>query len=200
MFRRHGFFIFTIFQKKGMQKNIFPLLIGCTLLLVSCEFQCSVGGDKKSKNETVTNSVREENGVVITNNINIKAAGIKLKSAVLKLPNGERVPDDNVVGLGEKINLIITLDSNWAIEKGKTFIGASEKITTDDGTVVLNAGDLFLEYDENGVDPMDAKIIRLNAVITKPATAVKYFKVDFRVWDKKGTAEVTGDYKFYVKK
>lgn len=183
-----------------MQKNILPALAACTLLLVSCEFKCSVGGDKKEKSEMVTPSVREENGAVITNNINIKATGVQLKSAVLKLVSGERVPDDNVVSVGEKINLVIILDSAWTVENDRSFIGASEKITTDGGVTALNAGDLFLQYDETGVDPVDAKVIRLNAVITKPGPEVKYYKVDFRVWDKKGTAEIIGDYKFYIKK
>ena len=99
-----------------------------------------------------------------------------------------------------KIILTIELDSTWTIENEKTFIGASEKISTSSGEVVLSAADLFSDYDESGVSPTDAKYIRLNAVITKSDVKVDYYLVTFRVWDKKGTAEINGNYKFYLKK
>lgn len=185
-----------------MQKNNFLLLLICSILLISCDFQCSIGDTKKpaASGKNVSSTIKNENGAVITNGINITASGIKLKSATLKLENGERVSDDNMVGLNEKIIMLLELDSTWTIENGKTFIGAAEKITTSTGYDVLTAADLFSDYDESGVSPTDAKYIRLNAVITKADTKVDYYLVTFRVWDKKGTAEIRGDYKFYLKK
>lgn len=185
-----------------MLKNNFILLLLCSFLLVSCEFQCSVGGDKNKsgKGKTVTSSLKDENGALISNGINIKTNGVKLKSAILELANGERVSDDNMVNLNEKIYLALKLDSTWTVIDNKSFIGASEKMTTSKGNTVLNAADLFSAYDETGVNPVDAKEIRLNAVVTSQSNDIKYYQVDFRVWDKKGTAEITGDYKFSIKK
>ena len=185
-----------------MQKNNILLLLICSLVLISCDFQCSIGDTKKPSagGKNVTSTIKTENGAVISNGINITGKGIKLKSATLKLENGERVSDDNMVGLNEKIILTIELDRTWTIENEKTFIGASEKISTSSGEVVLSAADLFSDYDESGVSPTDAKYIRLNAVITKSDVKVDYYLVTFRVWDKKGTAEINGNYKFYLKK
>ncbi|MEJ0103250.1 MAG: hypothetical protein WDO19_12130 [Bacteroidota bacterium] len=41
--------------------------------------------------------------------------------------------------------------------------------------------------------------ITLSAVINGIDKLYDYFLVSFRVWDKKGTGEVTGSYKLYLK-
>lgn len=185
-----------------MQKNNFMLLFICSAVLISCDFKCSIGEDKKASAEgkNVSSSIKTENGAVISNGINITSSGVKLKSATLQLEDGKRVPDDNMVGLNEKIIMIIELDSTWTIENERTFIGASERISTNTGYDVLSAADLFSDYDATGVSPTDAKYIRLNAVITKSDDAVSYYLVDFKVWDKKGSGVIKGNYKFYLKK
>ena len=135
MFTRHGFFltesigflynmllnykIFYYFTEKTiMQKNNFMLLFICSAVLISCDFKCSIGEDKKASAEgkNVSSSIKTENGAVISNGINITSSGVKLKSATLQLEDGKRVPDDNMVGLNEKIIMIIELDSTWTIE------------------------------------------------------------------------------------
>ena len=64
---------------------------------------------------------------------------------------------------------------------------------------MLNEPDLFAAYTENGVNPADAGMITLSAVITRVEKLVKYFEVSFRVWDKKSNDHVTGSYKLYLK-
>ncbi len=173
----------------------------CSFFLMSCEFQCSVGSDKNgSKGKEVASSVRTENGATITNGINIKTSSVKLKSATLELENGERLSDDNMVSLNQKIYLSIILENTWKVENNRSFIGASEKIITDDGSEVLNAEDLFSNFDESGIDPEDGKAIRLNAVVTSENKLVKHYLVKFRIWDKKSDAHIEGDYTFYIKK
>jgi hypothetical protein len=162
--------------------------------LCSCKFSCNAG-------ETSSNTVSGPsvvNGIRISNGIDITASGVKVKSAVLKLDGGVNVPDDNVVNANQKIYLVIELEDNWTITDGKSFIGASELITTNTGTTLMNAADLFKDYTLTGVDPNDAKYIQINAVITKNDPSVSYYKVAFRVWDKKGDAEIKGGYKFYI--
>ncbi len=182
-----------------MPRNVISSLIIVCIALSSCKFECSVGGDTGTKSSQAS-SPKEKNGTLIANNIDLTVKNIKVKTASLQLIDKSRVADDNVIKLGEKVYLVLQLDSNWTVENGKSFIGASEKVSTDKGEVVLHAEDLFADYSVSGVDPSDAKLIQLNAVITKEVPGITYYKVDFRVWDKKGDAEITGNYKFYIKK
>jgi len=177
------------------------LYISCALLLSSCEFKCSVGGgssDKKDSSKTVSSTIIEKDGTVLTNNISLTATGIKVTKATLLLQDGSRVADDNVVNLEEKIKLALYMGDGWKLRDGKAFLGASEKITTESGETIVNAEDLFSTVTD-GLDPEDAKNIKLSASISKDSGISKYYNVHFRVWDKVGTAEITGDYKFYIK-
>ncbi len=175
----------------------FPLLLIICLFVSSCKFSCNTGNTGKSGSNTVSGPA-VVNGALISNGIDITASGIKIKSATLKLDGGVKVSDDNVVNLNQKIYLVIELEDKWTVADGKSFIGASEKITTSKGYEVLNAADLFKDNTLSGFDPNDTKYIQLDAVITKNDPSISYYKVDFRVWDKKGDAEVKGSYKFYL--
>jgi hypothetical protein len=180
-----------------MYGKLSPLLLLIALLLSSCKFSCNVNEGSKPAGKTVSGPAMV-NGALVSNSIDVAATGVKLKSATLQFEDGTRVPDDNVVKLNQKINLLLQLDNTWKMIDGKSFIGASEKITTSSGYEMLNAADLFKDYSVSGVDPTDAKYIRLNAVITKADPSVSYYKVEFRVWDKKGDGEIKGSYQFYI--
>ena len=173
----------------------------CCILLSSCEFNCSIGkkSDDPKDTKTVTNSVTEKNGTIITNNISLSSKGFKIKKATLLLPDDTRVSDDNVVELNQKIKLAIFIDEGWKLKNGKIFPGASEKMSTDDGVTVLNAEDLFADNTTSGFNAEDGKEISLTAYVSKENTGVKYYMVNFRVWDKNSDAEITGHYKFYIK-
>lgn len=173
-----------------------------TLLLTSCEFKCQVGNlDKKDETSSPGKTVANNAGNTKTlNDIEIKSREMVVNRAFLASESGDLLPSGNTVALGEKINLVINIDSGWKETDGKTFIGATEIITTDNGAEILNSGDLFAAYNETGVDPSDAKVITLRARITKePTIPVDHYLVTFRVWDKKGSGEITGRYKFHIK-
>jgi len=210
---RHGSFYFTP-MKSGVfsfslyinQMNMNTIktwaFYACICLcLSSCEFNCSIGkkDDEANKSKTISSSTTEKDGAILTNNIELSAKGVKVTKATLLLPDGSRVSDDNVVNLNEKIQLVVSTGDGWNLKNGKVFVGASEKITTDGGTAVVNAEDLFKDYSNTGFDPKDAKLITLSAVITDELTSIKYYTVTFRIWDKNGDAEITGEYKFYIK-
>jgi len=95
--------------------------------------------------------------------------------------------------------VIIKLDTGWVKENGKSFIGASERISTSAGKVVVNADDIFKDYEVTGVDMEDAKFISLSAVIKQADPGLDEFVVKFRVWDKKGSGEIRGKYNFKIK-
>lgn len=175
-------------------------IIMVSFLLSSCDFSCSVGDKSKIKGKTVTSKDNSAlNGAIIKNDIDLEATGVKLKEAYLMDANRNMIAE-NEARLGEKIYLVIKLDTGWVKENGKSFVGASERIVTSAGKVIVNADDIFKDYETEGLDPVDAKVISLSAMITQADSGVDNFTVQFRVWDKKGEGEVKGKYKFKLKK
>ena len=171
----------------------------CCIVLSSCNFTV---GDKKAdvKTKEVTSKDNTAlNGAIIKNNIDLDVTGVKLKEAYLTDADYKPLTE-NKAGLGEKIYIIIRLDTGWVKEKGKSFIGASEKIITSAGRVVVSADDIFKDDELTGLDAKDTKVISLSAIITQADPGVNDFEVQFRVWDKKGAGEVKGKYYFSLKK
>ena len=172
--------------------------IGC-IVLNSCTFSV---GDKKAelKTKTVTSEDNTTlNGATIKNDIEVDATGVKVKEVYLV--DAEYKPlTENKARVGEKIHIVIKMDTGWVKENGKSFIGASERILTSSGKVIVSADDIFKEQELTGLDPEDTKVISLSAIITQADPGIDNFEVQFRVWDKKGTGEVKGKYYFSLKK
>ena len=150
----------------------------------------------KPKAKTVTTTIPF---TTFDNGIKMKIKGFKVKAAALYFDDQTKVPEDNMVELDQRINLLITIESGWKAEDGKVFPGGSEIIKLNTGYEVLRSDDLFKAYDETGVSPEDAAYITLKAIITKLDDKKKFIIVTFRVWDKKGSSEITGTYKFHIK-
>jgi hypothetical protein len=171
------------------------------ITLSSCKFQCSFGdsAEKQTKSTTVSSTDNNAmNGAVVKNDIEIEATGIKLKDAYLTDANYKPLTE-NETKVGDKIYLIINLDTGWTKMNNKSFIGASERIATTSGKIVVDAPDIFKDYEETGVSAKDAETISLSALITQADIDIKDFTVQFRVWDKKGSGEIKGKYKFKIK-
>jgi hypothetical protein len=167
------------------------------VLLTSCDFNCSVGGKKAKTVSSGDNTTL--NGAIIKNDIDLEVTGVKVKEVYL-VDAGNNLLAENKAGLNEKIYLVLKLDTGWVKENGKSFIGASERILTPAGRVVVSADDIFKDYETTGIDPADSKLITLSALISQADEGLEEFTVNFRVWDKKGSGEVKGKYKFRLKK
>ena len=169
-------------------------------ILSGCEFNCSVG---KTDNGTTTKTVTSENaggvtGTVIKNEIELEASDIKVSRAYLSVNNGIFL-DSNVVNLKQKISCTAVADTGWTKINGKSFIGTSEKVTGSDGTVLLDAKDLFIEYDSTGLSAEDAKVITISATVSSKIPGIDMYKVYFKIWDKKANGMITGKFKFRVR-
>jgi len=176
----------------------FPLAgwLFVSFILTSCEFHCSVNG--KPEEKTGANAPVHQDGATIYNNIQLKTNKLKINKAYLITKDGERIADDNFVDFTTPVKLILLIDSGWNVEDGKTLLGASEKIATESGRVLLDEKDLFGSTGE--IDEDDAKVIALTATITIDKNAPpSTFVVSFRVWDKKGEGYAEGSYKLYSK-
>jgi len=167
----------------------------CTLILASCSVSTGPSEANTQSKEKIDNNSRSTK---IKNNITFTTNTLKITQAFLMLENGKLISDENTVTVGEKVTMRLITDDGFKIENDKVKLGASEKITTNSGEVVLEEVDMFAAY-ADGVAPEDAKYITLSAEITKLDRLYDYFVVSFRVWDKQSAAEAVGSYKFYIK-
>lgn len=177
-------------------RSMFLSLLFTSVVLTSCEFHCSVGdkGETKDANPPVV-----KDGASIYNGIEVKSNGVKVNKAYLIYEDGTRVKDDNFVDFKQPVKVAIFVDEGWTEKDGKVFLGASEKVTTDDGKVVLDEADIFAN-DTVGATPSDAKIITItfSLKLEKEIQPTK-FNVNFKVWDKNGEGYVEGQYKLSSK-
>ena len=182
-----------------MAKYLFALSI-IVGLITSCNNDQQKNADTKNKVEKTqkmtTSNLR--NNIKIRNDINIKAEGIDLSQAFLLYDDGTLVPETNETGVGKPVKMRLIIDNGWKEQDGKVSIGASEKIETSDGELMLDEKDLFAAMPIINAD--DAKVITLTANISSLDKLYDYFLVSFKVWDKNGTGQITGNYKLYHKR
>ena len=191
--------IYFAMKNNSMSSRFIQLAMVCCMLS-SCQFQCSMGDKKTVEGKTVSSGDPSElTGATIKNNIDVEAKGVKLAQAYL-MDENRAWKESNTAALNEKIYLTLKLDTGWTKIDGKSFIGASERVTDKNGVVVLDSDDLFKDYDTSGMPSDIASLVNLSAVISKlPSSGVTGFTVKFKVWDKKGSGEVSGTYDFTIK-
>jgi hypothetical protein len=190
----------AFFEKNCLMHNKLFLPLCLAVMLTSCEFSVSTKKDDKISTKEISSS--ESTGALtganIQNDIDLDAKGLKVKEAYL-MDDNRNLLTTNEVREGEKIRCVVVLDTGWTKYEDKSFVGASEKIISGSGSVVLDEADLFKDYTESGVSATDAKILSVTATITRKEPGIDDYKVQFRMWDKKGDGEVTGSFKFKVK-
>src|SRR5215213_2743726 len=157
----------------------------------------------KNKNEDDEKKARDrgdqenENKKEILNDISIETKGsVEVYKTFLSYESGDPVPSSNSTSLGNPIYLNLNITKGWKEDEGAVSLGAFQRISSDNGTVFLDEPDLFQNY--NSISADDAKIIRLKAVVNNKTGPIKYFVVDYKVWDKNSDGVIRGSYKFYV--
>lgn len=178
-------------------KRIIAIPVLLVLFLTAMFLNASA--QKKTAKPAAAKSKPAVSSTKIRNNIQLKASGFKISSAYLVFDDGSPIPADNKVELNQNVNLLLIIDGGWNVKDSLVYPGASEKIALSSGYTVLKEDDLFTSYDATGVAAADARYITLKAVITELDDKKKFIVVSFKVWDKKGTANVTGSYKFFIK-
>ena len=162
--------------------------------------QAQKTNDEKTASQNT--SAREEESATnsdadILNNIELFERGeLKVAQAYLTFEDGKLVPKSNETSLRTPVLLNLLISEGWAVKNGQSSIDATEIIATHDGEIVLNAPNLFKS--KPTMDATDATRILLKANITKTRPDIKYFIVNYRVWDKWSDAEVKGSYKLYL--
>lgn len=173
------------------------LLLRCLLLLSIVFFTKSFTfGQRKSPDKKGSAISAETN--TIKNGIKLKTKGFVVSDAYLVLDDESLVPEGNKIELNQNVNMLLIIDAGWNETDGKVFPGSKQVIKQTNGTVILNSEELFEAFDDTGVPPEDARYITINAVVTELKYKKNYALVNFRVWDKKGSAEITGSYKLFI--
>ena len=177
------------------------------LFLAGILFSCNNSGNKTDKS-TGTDKLQNTNTTTASDNANTPASqvlngieleprgGLKVQRAFLSFESGDLLPDNNQVLYGQQVKLNLNLDG-WEATDGKVMLGASEKITAADGTVLLDNADMFAD-NTSGLSEQDAHFITFSATVEKTATPSPYYLVSFNVWNKKGSGAVKGSYKLYM--
>jgi hypothetical protein len=179
---------------------LFMILSACNNTVSTADPDFSTSKDEKKKDKDDDRNTEDDNTETKTqvlNDISVETEGsVKVYRAFLSYESGDLVPSSNVTAPGKPIYLNLNITKGWKEEMGEVSLGASEKISTDNGTVLLDEPDLFQNYKSVSAD--DAKFIKLKAVVNNLSGPIKYFIVDYKVWDKNGDGVIRGSYKFYV--
>lgn len=133
----------------------------------------------------------------IRNNIELSTKDMEVSQAFLMYEDGKLVPDRNEATLGQPVRLRLVVEGGWKANNGFVSLGASEKIETNDGQVVLDEKDLFASV--SNITAQDAKLITLTATISQMDKLYDFFLVTCRVWDKNGPGEINASYRLYIK-
>ncbi|MEO7766928.1 MAG: hypothetical protein ABIS01_05860 [Ferruginibacter sp.] len=174
------------------------LRISSILLLCILFFAAEpITAQRKRPAKKVKTGPTENNA--IKNGIKLKVNGFKVSEAYLVFDDETLVPEANKVELNQNVNMLLIIDEGWTETGGKVFPGSKQVVKLNNGKEIINSEDYFAAFDETGVSIEDARYITLNTLITDEKNRKNYLIINFRVWDKKGTAEITGSYKLYIK-
>jgi hypothetical protein len=185
-------------MRKLLYHGLYFLLV--VSLLPSCELRCNVGEQNEKKERQANSPVVKYGGnTVIYNGIELEAHLVKVRKAYLVFNDGKRVPDNNVVDFSKPVKMVVFVDSGWTEHENKVMLGASEKVTTDDGRVLLSEKDLFAKSYTGSISAEDARIISLTVTLALTNSSDPGFvTISFTIWDKKGTGYVRGQYRLYT--
>ncbi|MFN2457508.1 MAG: hypothetical protein ABR502_04845 [Chitinophagaceae bacterium] len=171
----------------------FWMLCTAASVFSACNNDAKTKGDKKQQ----TTANKNNRNAKIRNDIQLNAKDVKVSQAFLLYEDGTLVPATNETNVNEPVKLRLVIDEGWKQNAGKVSLGASERIETNDGLLVLDEKDLF--KDIASIDTSDAHFVTLTANISRVDKLYDYFLVSFRVWDKNSTGEINGSYKLYIK-
>lgn len=174
-----------------MKKIIPVLFFPAIIFFLSCNNSPESRPSVEQNTETKKTSSKIRNGIELNTKGNLDVS-----QAFLLFNDGSLVPSSNEAKVNQEVNLRLIIDKGFAENNGLVEIGASERIETNTGELLLDEKDLFANL--GAIEAERAKMLTLKAVITRLDKLYDYFLVSFRVWDKKGNGEVTGSYKLYI--
>lgn len=186
------------------RKAVPAILLGCMFFFA---YATGFAQKKKPANKSANSKKMKPPGApvnntsddAIKNGIQFTSNGFMVAEAYLMFDDENPVPPGNKVSLNQNVNLLLIVDSGWNEIGGRVYPGSKQVVKLSNGEEILDTEDIFLAFDETGVASNDARYITLNTVVPEIKDKRKPVVVNFRVWDKKGTGEIKGSYKLFVK-
>lgn len=185
-----------------MKKKLLAIALLCMLFMA-----CGNAGNKseEANNPQPADQTRQEpanaqaakKASKIRNNIELNTKGLQVSQAFLMYDDGKLVSESNETTIGQPVRLRLVVDGGWKENNGTVSLGASERIETNEGQLVVDEKDMFSSLP--GISVQDAKFITLTATISHMDKLYDYFLVTCRVWDKNGPGEINASYKLYIK-
>lgn len=179
-------------------RSLYAVFILVTVVLSSCEFQCTVGKDTKEEK----GKARKEGESLLYNGIQLRASGIKVNKAYLVTNDGnaERIGEDNIIDIKKGVKLLLLVSNDWKTTNDHVWLGASMTVQVETGEKILEEEDMFAAYDKEGLPAEDANIIGMSVRFKEELAARPLsYEVRFRVWDKKGEAFIEGSYTIHTR-
>lgn len=178
--------------------KLFALSCCSLLLALQVAAQKTAKPPAKAVNKPAAAAPATASTQTFPNGITMNIKGFKVAEAGLYFEDGSKVPEDNTIELNQKVIMYAVIDGGYKVIGGKVFPGSSERIVLSNGYEVLKTGDLFADY-KTGVKAADGKYISLKAMMTQIDDKAMEITVSFKIWDKKGSSNITGSYKLHIK-
>src|SRR5215208_3781033 len=149
------------------------LLFILILFFSSCEVKVNTPGS--STKNTPSGKIR--------NGIKVYANRVKVEQAFLTYDDGSLVDETNTTSVNRKLKINFVV-KGWKAENGKVALEANEKVTTNDGDVILDEQELFSKGGLQAISVEDAQYPRLSVVINQVNKLYDYYLVTFKIWNR----------------
>ena len=165
-----------------------PLLLFLfAFLFSSCEVKINTPGS----------STKNTSAGKIRNGIKVASKGVSVEQAFLTYEDGSLVDENNTTSVNRKLKINFVV-KGWKAEDGKVALEANEKITTDDGDIILDEKELFSRGGLQTISAEDAQYPRLTVVINQVNKLYDFYLVSFKVWNRGTEQSLEGEYKFHI--
>ncbi len=182
-----------------MKRTIFLLLM--LSLLQACSNDAQEQKPEQEthvSNATPSNETGNKTGSILNNILLEEKGGLTVSSAFLADEAGRLVNPNNTVTAGKPVYLMLVIKEGWVVKNNLVSPGTEQTITTHNGEPVLKSSDLFAASPQ--IKAEDASRLQLKVVLKTSRPDIRYYVIRFRVWDKNGKGEITGQYQLQVEK
>ncbi|HMQ61780.1 MAG TPA: hypothetical protein PKE06_13995 [Flavilitoribacter sp.] len=98
--------------------------------------------------------------------------------------------------MGSQVVMHFSGVNGFKAVEGKVYPGLSIRVTDGSGAAVIDAPDLFTQYDAEGLDPEIAAELSGNITIGDPMVSGGEYLWEVKVWDKKGDGTINASMNF----
>ncbi len=122
--------------------------------------------------------------------------GLGVEEVVLSL-DGQRLQSNEFASQSQVYMNFLGVNG-FKQENGKVFPGLSVKVTDQAGNTILEAADLFTQYETEGLAAQNAQELSSNLTIGAPMEVGNSYNWAVKIWDKRGEGSIDANMDFSV--